>query len=72
MIHRELLVEDLLQVGLDVSEAEVKTLQGLELVGDAGGEGANGDITNIAEEVLNADLLGFFGLDYGGCVDKCL
>lgn len=48
----------------------MEALEGLELVIYAGGEGADGDVTDIAEEVLDADLFGFFGFDYGGCMDE--
>ena len=50
----------------------MKTLEGLELVGDTGGEGADSDVTDIAEEVLDADLLGLFGFDNGGSVNEGL
>lgn len=49
----------------------MEALEGLELVIYAGGEGADGDVTDIAEEVLDADLFSFLGFDYGGCMDEC-
>lgn len=48
----------------------MEALEGLELVIYTGGEGANGDVTDITEEVLDTDLFSFFGFDYGGCVDE--
>ena len=48
----------------------MEALQGFQLGGDAGGKGADGDIADIAQEVLDADFLGFFGFDDGGRVDE--
>ena len=48
----------------------MEALQGLELGGDAGGEGADGDVADVPQEVLDADFLGFFGFDDGGGVDE--
>lgn len=45
-------------------------MEGLELVVYAGGEGADGDVADITEEVLDADFFGLFGFDYGRCVDE--
>ena len=42
----------------------------MELRSYARGEGADGDVADVAEEVLDADFFGFFGFDYGGCVDE--
>ena len=64
MVDRKRTVVDLLQVVPDVTQAEVEALQGLELVVDAGGKGADGDVADVSKEVLNADLFGLFGLDY--------
>ena len=72
VVDGQLAVEDLLEVCLDVAEAEVQALQGLELVGDAGREGADGHVADVAQQVLDADLLGLLGLDDGWCVDKSL
>ena len=66
----EVAVEHLLQVSLDVSEAEMEPLEGLELVCDAGGECADCYVTDIAQEMLDANLLGFLGLDDRWGVDK--
>lgn len=48
----------------------MQALEGLELVGDAGREGADCDIADVAEEVLDADFLGFFCFDDGGGMDE--
>lgn len=48
----------------------MQALERLELICDTGAEGADGDITDISEEVLNADFFGFLGFDCGGGVDK--
>lgn len=72
MVDGQLAVQDLLEVGLDVAEAVVQALQGLELVGDAGRQGADGDVADVAQQVLDANLLGLLGLDDGGRVDKRL
>ena len=65
VVDGEFLVDYLLEVLADVAEAEVQALEGLQLGGDAGGKGANGDVADVAEEVLDADFFGFFGFDYG-------
>lgn len=48
----------------------MEALERLQLGGDARGEGADGDVTDVAQEVLDADFLGFFGFDDGGGVDE--
>lgn len=48
----------------------MEALERLELVVYTGSEGADGDVADITEEVLNADFFCFFCLDYGGCVDE--
>lgn len=48
----------------------MEALERLELVVYTSGERTDGNVTNIAEEVLDADFFGFFGFDYGGCVDE--
>ena len=70
MVDGEFLVDYLLEVLADVAEAEVQALEGLQLGGYAGGEGADGDVADVAEEVFDADLFGFFGFDYGGGVHE--
>ncbi len=70
MVDGQVFVDDFLEVGADVAEAEVQALQGLELGGYARGEGADGDVADVAEEVLDAYFFGFFGFDYGGGVHK--
>lgn len=70
MVDGQLLVDHLLQVLADVAEAQMQPLQGLQLGCDAGGEGADGDVADVAEEVLDADLFGFFGFDDGGGVHE--
>ena len=72
MVDRKRAAVDLLQVVTDVSQAEVEALQGLELVVNTGGEGADGDIADVSEEVLNTDLFGLFGLDDRWGVNKRL
>lgn len=49
VVDGELAVEDLLEVGLDVTEAQVKALQGLELVREPRREGADGDVPDVPE-----------------------
>ena len=71
MVDGEFLVDYFLQVGADVAEAEVQALEGLELGCYARGEGADGYVADVAEEVLDADFFGFFGFDYGGGVHEC-
>lgn len=70
MVDGELVVEDFLEVLADVAQAQVQALQGLELGCDAGGESADGDVADVAEEVLDADFLRFLGLDGGRGVDE--
>ena len=48
----------------------MKALERLELVGDAGGEGADSDVADIAEEVLDADLFCLLCFDGGGDVQE--
>jgi len=43
-------------------------LEGLELGGYSGGEGADCYVADVAEEMFNADFFCFFCLNYGGCV----
>lgn len=50
----------------------METLEGVELLGDAGLEGPLGNIADVAEKVFDANLLGFFGFDYRRSVDKGL
>lgn len=38
------------------------------MVGDFGGEGADGGVFYVAEEVFDTDFFGFFGFDGGGDV----
>ena len=66
MIDGEFFVDYFLEIGADVAEPEVQALQGLELGCYACGEGADCDVADVAEEVLNAYFFGFFGFDYGG------
>lgn len=46
----------------------MKTLEGLELVVNAGCKGADSNITDVSEEVFNADLLSFLSFDDRGRV----
>lgn len=50
----------------------MEALQRLKLGGYAGGKGADGNVANVAEEVLNTNLFCFFSLDNGGSVYECL
>jgi hypothetical protein len=72
MIDGQLAINDFLEVGRNVAEAEVKALEGLELVGYPSREGADGYIAYVAQEVLDANLLGLLGLDYRRCVNEGL
>ena len=70
MIDGQVAVNDLLEVGANVPQAEMQTLKRLKLRGDASGKSANGDVTYIAQKMFDADFFGFFGFDAGGGVDK--
>ena len=70
MVDGEFFVDDFLEIGADVAEAEVEALEGLELGGYACGEGADGYVADVAKEVLDAYFFGFFGFDYGGGVHE--
>jgi hypothetical protein len=72
VVDWELAVEDLLQVRLDISQAEMEALQRLELVGDTGGKGADRYVSDVAQKVLDANLFGFFGFDDGRGVNEGL
>ena len=72
VVDGELAVEDLLKIRRDVAEPEVEALEGLELVGNTRREGADGDVADVTEEMLDANLLCFFGLDDRRGVDKGL
>lgn len=48
----------------------MQALKRLQLRGYAGGECADGDVADVAEEVLDADFFCFFGFDDGGGVDE--
>lgn len=48
----------------------MKSLEGLELVVNACCEGADGNITDVSEEVFNTDLLSFLSFDDRGCMDE--
>ena len=71
MVDGEFLVDYLLQVLAYVAEPEVQALQGLQLRCYARGEGADGYVADVTEEVLHAYFFGFFGFDYGGGVHEC-
>ena len=71
MVDGEFLVDYLLQVLAYVAEPEVQALQGLQLRCYARGEGADGYVADVTEEVLDAYFFGFFGFDYGGGVHEC-
>ena len=64
VIHRKSSRVDLLEVVSDISEAKVEALKRLELIVDAGREGADGDVADISEEVLDTNLFSFLSLDY--------
>lgn len=72
VVDRELAVEHLLQIGLDVAQTEVQALQRLELVGDAGGKRADRYVTDVTQQVLDADFFRLLGLDDRRCVDEGL
>lgn len=42
----------------------------MELIVDAGGEGTDGDIADVAEEVLDTNFFGFLSFNYGRCVNE--
>lgn len=48
----------------------MKTLEGLELVVNAGCKGADSNITDVPEEMFNTNLLSFLSFDDRGCVDE--
>jgi len=66
----EFAVKDFLEVGSNIPEAVVQTLEGLELFVYPGGEGADGYVADVAEEVFHADFFSFFSFDDGGGVDE--
>jgi hypothetical protein len=68
VVDRKIPVEDLLQVLRNIAETEVQALQRLQLGGYACGERADSNVTDVAEEVFDADFFGFFSLDLGGCM----
>ena len=70
MVDRKLSVQHFLEVGLNVSQAQVKALERLKLGCDTCRESADCDVADVAEEVLDADFFCFFGFDDGGGVDE--
>lgn len=48
VVDRELAVKDLLEVGADITEAQVESLEGLELVGYTSRQSTDGDISDIS------------------------
>lgn len=48
----------------------MEALKGLKLRSYACGEGADGDVADVAEEVLDADFFCFFGFDDGWGMDE--
>ncbi len=70
MVDWELAVEHFLEVGLNVSEAQVETLERLQLGGYAARESADCNVADVAQEVLDSDLFCFFGFDDGWGVDE--
>jgi hypothetical protein len=70
VVDGQIAVEHFLQVAADVLEAQVQALQRLELRRYARGEGAGGDVADVAEEVLDADFFCFFCFDCAGRVDE--
>lgn len=72
VVDGEFTLLDLLEIMAYISKSKVESLKGLELGGDACGEGADGDVTDITQQMLNTDLLGFLGFDDGGSVHECL
>lgn len=63
-------VLDLFEVVANVSQAEMESLQRLELGCYPRRERTDCDVTDVAEEMFDSDLLGFFGFDDGGGVDE--
>ena len=53
MVHRQLPLEHQPHVFLDLHEAVLEALKRLQLPRHVTGEGANGGILDIAEQVLN-------------------
>ena len=72
VVQRHLALGDLGQVGADVGQARLEAAQRGELLGDAGRERGRGGVFDVPQEVLDADLLGLFGLDRGGDVQEGL
>lgn len=70
MVNGKLAVQNFLEIVANVAEPEVQALEGLELRGDTCRECADGDVANVSEEVLDADLFRFFGFDCGGGMDE--
>lgn len=65
VVDGQLARDDLGEVRPDVDEASVEALEGRQLSGDAGGEGARRRErkSNVSEEVLDTNLLSLFSLD---------
>lgn len=73
VIDGQLALDDLLEVLFDLEQAGTQSPQGGELVRHAGREGTpGGERLDVAEEVFDADLFGFFGFDRGRDVHKRL
>ena len=63
VVHGHLARGDVGEVVLDVGKAGLETAQRGELFGDARGEGGRGRVFDVAQEVLDANLLRFFCFD---------
>jgi hypothetical protein len=63
VVDGKIFIEHFLQVLADVAQAQVETLERLQLRGYARGESADCNVSDITEKMLDADFLCFFGFD---------
>ena len=71
VVHGHRARGDVGEVLLDVGDARLQAAEGGELLGDARRERRGGGVFDVAQEVLDANFLGFFGLDGGRRVEEC-
>lgn len=64
-------IEYLLQVSTDIAESKMQSLKRLKLIGDPGRECPDSNVSNVSEEMLNANLFRLFSLNDGRGMNKC-
>lgn len=65
VVHRELAHNHPVEVAGHVLEVVAEALEALELTGDPHAQHSGRSVVDVAEQVLDADLLGLLGLDLG-------